>query len=465
MRPCFLVAGTHSGVGKTTLSFTLMALLRQRGLKVQPFKIGPDFIDGGYHRLATGMPSINLDLWMMGWRGIEESFQHNSSVADVSVIEGMGAIFDGKNGTVSGSSAEISKRLKTPVILVVDIWGMTVTTGAVLKGIVRFDRQVPLAGIILNRAGSFGHFEMVMRSLELGLRKKVLGYLLRSPALEIPERHLGLKTLEENKESSRILKAATQSASKTINVKKLIRILRIRKNTGTQPIAPKGVVNGILTKKNQGIRIGVAKDKAFCFYYDENLRMLEEAGARLVSFSPVKDKSLPNVEGLYIGGGYPESFLRELSGNERLKREILKKIKQGMPVYAECGGLMYLSQSLAGFEGKAYPMVSALPLKVKMDQRRLVIRYVKVKTALDTLLGPKGTSARGQEFHQSRIVVGRYKKSPVFHVVTSMDEKGREGFKVFNLLASYIHLHFKSNPTIPPYFVQQCRKYAEWKGI
>lgn len=448
-KPAFLVAGTHSGVGKTTVSFTLMALLKQKGFSVQPFKLGPDFIDGGYHRLATSCDSINLDLWMMGWSGIQESFKRYSPCADVSILEGMGALFDGKNGTVSGSSAEIAKRLKIPVVLVVDIWGMTVTTGAVLEGIIRFDRRINLAGIILNRAGSRGHFEMVMKSLKPALRQKVMGYLLRSSEFEIPERHLGLKTLEENKKASQVLKATVQSASQTIQIQKLVKALNISK-TKSSPIL------SFPTKSI--VRIGVAKDPAFCFYYTENLKMLREAGAKLIPFSPLKDKNLPKVDGLYIGGGYPENFPKELSANKGLRREILRKTKEGFPVYAECGGLMYLSQSLVDFNGKAYPMVGALPLSVKMEKDRLTIRYVEAQTTQDTLLGPAGTVARGHEFHHSRITSDHYGRKPVYQVVTSAQKKFDEGIHFSNLLASYIHLHFRSNPSVPLAFVNECLK-------
>jgi cobyrinic acid a,c-diamide synthase len=451
--PAFLVAGTHSGVGKTTLAFTLMALLRKEGHAVQPFKIGPDFIDSGYHRLATGRDSINLDLWMMGWPGVEESFRRYSSKADISILEGMGGLFDGKNGTVLGSSADIAKRLNVPVILVMDIWGMTVTTGAILNGIMGFDRQVRLGGILLNRAGSRGHFEMVMKSLKPVLRKKVLGYLLRSPDFEIPERHLGLKTLEENKKAPRILRAAVQSAFKTIDVQKL---MRVQKKIGTRFIASKDAIHAASTKTIPQIRIGIAKDPAFCFYYSENLRMLREAGAELIPFSPLKDKRLPRVDGLYLGGGYPESFSRELAANQEMRRAILEKIREGLPVYAECGGLMYLSQSLTGFDGKTYPMVGALPLRVRMDQDRLTIRYIEAKTTQDNLLGPKGTVVRGQEFHQSRIISSLYRGKPVYRAGTSTGEKFAEGFQLFNFLASYFHLHFKSNPSIPRAFVEKC---------
>jgi cobyrinic acid a,c-diamide synthase len=448
--PTFLVSGTHSGVGKTTVSFTLMGLLERKGYRVQPFKIGPDFIDGGYHRLATGRDSINLDLWMMGWKGLEESFQEYSTKADVSVIEGMGALFDGKNGTTSGSSAQIAEYLKVPVVLVVDIWGATVTTGAVLEGLLRFDPKVKVAGILLNRAGSAGHAEMVLRSLKPRIRKKVIGYLLRSEDIEIPERHLGLRTLEENAQARRVMNAAVRSASKTIDIRRLARLLKLRRSHHVPKVPSRQLIPS-------EVRIGVAKDTAFCFYYTENLKMLERAGAELVPFSPIADKSLPkNLDGLYFGGGYPESFLPELSANHRLKKEILLKIKEGLPVYAECGGLMYLSQAIRGFEGRSYPMVAALSLKVAMARDHLTIRYVEIRTRKKTLLGPAGAYARGQEFHQSRIISSRYHGPFVYGVHTSDGRTFREGSQDKNLLASYIHLHFKSNPLIPTFFVKSC---------
>lgn len=457
--PAFLVAGTHSGAGKTTVAFALMALLKQKGFKVQPFKVGPDFIDGGYHRLATGKDSINLDLWMMGWRGVMESFQHYSAAPDISILEGMGALYDGKNGTVSGSSAEIAKRLEVPVLLVVDIWGMTVTTSAVLEGLIHFDSKMKIAGILLNRAGSQGHFEMVMKSLKPYLRKKIVGYLPHSEDFEIPERHLGLKTLEENKKAQRVKAALVKISEKTIDYGKLTTLFGLRKSS-------QGHSAQKATSSLFKARIGIAKDAAFCFYYAENLRMMEEAGAKLAYFSPLKDRRLPpNLHGLYFGGGYPESFPKDLSGNKSLRREILYKVKEGMPVYAECGGLMYLSKSLADFNGKTFPMVSALPLRVKMEKKLLTIRYVELKTTGVTLLGPRGTRASGQEFHHSRIVSNRFKGKPAYACMTSTGNHYAEGFSSSNLLASYVHLHFKSNPRIAENFVERCKSFAVDKSI
>jgi len=450
--PAFLVAGTSSGVGKTTLSFTLMGLLQKKGFTVQPFKIGPDYIDGGYHRLATGKDSINLDLWMMGWKGLMESFHRYSMGADVAVIEGMGALYDGKNGTTSGSSAEIAKRLKVPIVLVLDIWGATVTTGAILEGMINYDEKVSIAGVILNRAGSKRHYEMVMKALNPSLRRKVIGYLIRSREQEIPERHLGLRTLEENPKALQVLKATIEAGAQTIDVNRLARLLKLKKQKHSPLIS---------LKPKSEVRLGIAKDEAFCFYYSENLRMLQEAGAELVYFSPLKDKKLPaDLDGLYLGGGYPESFPQKLSVNKKLRNEILQKIKEDMPVYAECGGLMYLSESIKGFEGKAFSMVSAVPLKVQMDQRHLTLRYVEIKTTTKTLLGPVGTTARGHEFHYSRITSNHYRGKSIYRGINSAGEIFAEGFANKNLLASYCHLHFKSNPLIPAYFVQACLDYS-----
>jgi cobyrinic acid a,c-diamide synthase len=450
--PAFLVAGTSSGVGKTTLSFTLMGLLQQKGFAVQPFKIGPDYIDGGYHCLATGKDSINLDLWMMGWKGMEESFSRYSTGADVAVIEGMGALYDGKNGTTNGSSAEIAKHLKIPIVLVLDIWGATVTTGAILEGMINFDKKVSIAGVILNRAGSQRHYEMVMKALKPSLRKKIIGYLIRSREREIPERHLGLRTLEENPKALQVLKATIEAGAQTIDVHRLARLLKLKKRKHSSLVS--------LQTKSE-VRVGIAKDEAFCFYYAENLRMLQEAGAELVYFSPLKDKKLPaNLDGLYLGGGYPESFPQKLSTNKKVRSEILQEIKDGMPVYAECGGLMYLSESIKGFDGNPFSMVSAIPLKVQMDRKHLTLRYVEIKTTAKTLLGPAGTIARGHEFHYSRIAVNHYRGKPLYRAVNSAGEKFTEGFANNKLLASYCHLHFKSNPLIPAYFVQACWDYS-----
>jgi cobyrinic acid a,c-diamide synthase len=453
--PAFLVSGTHSGVGKTTISLVLMAALRDRGYRVQPFKVGPDFIDTAYHKLAAAQTSINLDLWMMGLGNIRKSFSAGAARADVSVVEGMGALFDGENGTRErGSSGFLSRKLGIPVVLVVDIWGMTRSTLAILDGFLRFDPRVQIAGVIFNRAGSRRHYEMVYRSLPARLKKSCLGYVLEADRLAIPERHLGLLTVEENEANVISLNRYWREAARTLDIDAVVKSFGIKKKAGpTAHLHPKPPAK---------VRLGVAKDKAFCFYYAENLLMLEEAGAELCYFSPTEGSGLPSaLDGLYIGGGYPESFAPQLSGHKGMREQVQAAAKEGMPIYAECGGLMYLGRTLKNFDGASYPMASVLPLDVIMDKSHLAIKYIKLRTLVPTPIGPPGTQARGQEFHQSRIPRRRDTQPPPYRVTTSTGDVYTEGFIRKNVLGSYIHLHFMSNPLIPQFFVRKCLEYKD----
>lgn len=456
MTPAFLISGTHSGVGKTTVSFAIMSILDEIGFDVQPFKVGPDFIDPGYHKLATGRQSVNLDLWMMGLSNVRKSFARFSAQADVAVIEGMGALFDGEHGTERGSAAYFAKKLDVPILLVIDVWGMTRSATALIDGFMNFDPQVRIAGIVLNQAGSEGHYRMILNSLPARIRRLVLGYLPRSNHLSVPERHLGLLTLEENSEAFKVKDALLRSAKQTLDVERLVRVFNIRKRTVSEPLVK-------AKASTRRVRVGIARDKAFCFYYMENLAMLEEAGAELLPFSPLDDAYPPDdLDGLYFGGGYPESFPDLLSNNRNMRRKILELSRADMPMYAECGGLMYMGRSLRNFDGRKYPMVSVLPIDTRMDKNYLAIKYVEIETTAKTLLGPKGTKARGQEFHQSRLV-SPHPGNGCYKVTTNAGKVFSEGFKQANVLASYIHLHFKSNPSIPAHFISRCIDYRKTK--
>jgi len=448
--PAVLVSGTHSGVGKTTVSLLLMEALGGLAYRVQPFKVGPDFIDPGYHRLLTGRESWNLDLWMMGLGSLRRTLATAAADADVAVIEGVGALFDGENGTRErGSAGFLARRLGVPVVLVVDVWGMTRSTYALLDGFLGFDPRVQILGIVFNRAGSRRHYQMVLDSLPPRLRKLSLGYVLHADRLAIPERHLGLLTVEESGLPVDAWRQALRAAGHSLDVERLAALLHLRRRGAADAAAP------AIPKRPPRARLGIARDRAFCFYYGENLRMLEEAGAELCWFSPIADRHLPAVDGLYLGGGYPESFAAELAANETMRREIGTAAAAGLPIYAECGGLMYLGRTLVDFDGRRHPMASVLPLEVEMDRRHLAIRYVEVRTRVVTPLGPAGTVARGQEFHQSRIVWQGARPS-AFEVTTSAGATGREGFVRRNVLGTYVHIHFRSNPAIPGALVRQC---------
>ena len=448
--PTFLIAGTHSGVGKTTVTLALLQAIVRRGLQVQSFKIGPDFIDPAYHGEITKRDSINLDAWMMR-ESLASSFMRHSHDSDIAIIEGMGGLFDGEDGESGGSTAEVAKSLNANVILVIDVWGMTRSTAALLNGFLTFDPNLQFAGFIMNRTGSKRHAQMILDGLTAQQQELCLGYILHDDSLVISERHLGLVTVEENPSTAQRRTVDLERAGENLNLDKLL------------PYGSVGRTAAPLrrTRKNRDVRIAIARDRAFCFYYTENLTALEDVGADLCVFEPTQGEGLPEgVSGLYLGGGYPESFALELESNNRLKRELREMVNRGMPVYAECGGFMYLSRSLRGFNDTVYQMAGIFPSEILMDPKYLAIRYVTVSTLQDSPIGPAGTEARGQEFHQSRLsgpVVG----SSFYRVVTSAGDEFRHGLKYNNAIGSYIHLHFASNPAIPKHFVSNCR---EWRS-
>jgi cobyrinic acid a,c-diamide synthase len=452
----FVIAGSHSGVGKTTVTAVILAALVRSGLRVQPFKIGPDFIDPGYHRLVTGRTSVNLDPWMMGGGGVRRSYARYSAQAELAIVEGMGTLFDGENGTrARGSAASVAKLLGLGVILVVDVWGMTRSTRALLNGFESFDPALRVEGIVLNRVGGARHFDMVYRGLSPSQRRRCLGYLPASADIAVPERHLGMLTVDEHPDVERF-RRAVEAATATLDLSPLL----ARATRGRQP---KERATDARVPPPVRARIGIARDAAFCFYYEENLDLLRKAGAELVPFSPIRDAALPaGIAGLYLGGGYPESFATELGANKRLRAELRAKAASGMPIYAECGGMMYLGRELRTADGVRHPMASVLPARVTMDPRHLAIRYVEVRTRRPTILGPRGTRARGQEFHQSRLTGAP--ADDLFQVEDSTGAASSAGFATKSTVASYIHLHFSSNPGIARSLVEACAAWVRKKG-
>jgi cobyrinic acid a,c-diamide synthase len=459
MKPSsFLISGTHSGVGKTTVTFILISLLRQMGHQIQPFKHGPDFIDPGYHRLAAGRDSINLDFWMMGKQQIIQSFNYYMQNADIGIVEAMGALFDGKNGTEEGSAAHLASILSLPIILVVDVYGMTRSVNALLQGFLDFDPHLNIGGIIFNRAGGQKHYEMIFDSLLPRFRSLSLGYLPRFSHLSIPERHLGLLTIEENTQMAQISEAYLKTANTTLDLQLLTDKIEPLKK------AVSGISGGI--KSPQTIRLGVARDKAFCFYYRQNLNCLEEAGAELVYFSPLEDKELPlDLDGLYFGGGYPENFAQQLEENEGIRSQILRCAQRRMPIYAECGGLIYICKKLLFEDERAFSMVGIFPHTIKWDKNYLAIRYVEIRTIRDTILGPEGLLIKGQEFHQTRLLSDLEEQSYCYEVSSSTSEQFLEGFYTKNVLASYMHLYFPSAEKIANHFIFQCKMYQQEKYV
>ena len=457
-----LVSGTASGVGKTTVALAIMAGLRRRGLAVQPFKCGPDFLDTGHHTRICGRTARNLDTWMLSVEANRSVLRNAARGADVVVAEGMMGLFDGKNGSTEiGSSAEIAKLLRLPVVLVVDAAKSARSVAAVVLGFEMFDAELRLAGVILNRVASERHYEMLREAIEASCKTKILGWLPLEPAIAIPERHLGLQGAAEQAADGEetAINTLAALAEEHLDLDGLLGLECELEMTGVEPARASGF------ESNDAVRVGVASDHAFSFYYEDNLDLLREQGAEIVRFSPLNDASLPSgLDALYLGGGYPELYAEQLSGNGQMLEEVRAFVASGRPVYAECGGMLYLSESL-GVDDKSYAMVGVLPLSMQMTGKPVQFGYVTVEFTEDCLLGRKGTVVRGHSFHYSRIAT-QGDLGTSYHVQYSMSGKEEsEGFGRGNVLASYIHLHFRANPAVAVNFVVAIRQARTQQAV
>jgi cobyrinic acid a,c-diamide synthase len=453
----FVVAGTASGVGKTTVALALTAAFRERGCVVQPFKCGPDFLDPGHHTAICGRVARNLDTWMLDGEANRAIFESAACDADVAVVEGMMGLYDGvSGGTEEGSTAGIAKLLNLPVVLVLDAANSARSIAAVVKGFESFDPDVRFAGIVLNGVSSPDHYRMLETAIREVTATPVLGRIPRDSSIAIPERHLGLQTIEERTCSGQCAARLAEIARQHLD---LTRLLELSLSGITDPSAKtRDWVSPLFSGKPR-VRIGVARDQAFSFYYEDNFDLLREHGAECVFFSPLADSHLPpSLDALYLGGGYPELYANNLSDNQGMSADIRSFVASGKPLYAECGGLVYLGQSLAMLDGKVFPMSGVLPFEFEMTPHLVQFGYVDVEFVADCLLGEKGTTVRGHSFHCSRLRSGGNVPT-VYHVQYSLTRQGeREGFAHQNVLASYIHLHFRGNPAIATSFVEAARR-------
>ncbi len=452
----FMVAGTASGVGKTTVALALMAALREHGYAVQPFKCGPDFLDTGHQSAICGRPSRNLDTWMLDAEANRTIFASASRDADAAVVEGAMGLYDGANGgTEEGSPAEIAKLLSLPVILVLDASKTARSIAAVVKGFESFDPALRFAGIVLNRVAGERHYRMLETAICQVTSTPLLGYLPKDPRISISERYLGLHTTEETTSTNDLVATLAEIARKHLHPEPLLGLSWTGAEASHQA-APVARVEG------SRMRIGVARDKAFSFYYEDNFDLLREHGADIIPFSPLLDAQLPeNLDGLYLGGGYPELYADALSRNATMLAAIRAFAEAGKPVYAECGGMIYLGQSLALLDGHSYTMAGLLPLQFEMTLRLVHFGYVQVEFTEDCLLGKKGTTVRGHSFHCSRIQAGSSMPAAYWLNYSLSGREEPEGFHVKNVLASYVHLHFRGNPTLAPSLVAAARRVME----
>lgn len=463
--PALLIAGTHSGCGKTTLTLGVMAALRRRGLEVRPFKCGPDFIDPTLHEMVCGRLSRNLDLRMCGEDFVRSCFnRHHLSAPGqpgVAVVEGVMGLFDG----AEGSAAHLAKTLNLPVLLVVDVRSAAESVAAVVKGFATLDPELTLAGVICNRVGSARHAELIRAALDpLGI--PLLGFLPREETIAIPSRHLGLHMGTEHPLDQAGLAKLANLVETHLDLDRLLQIAnQAVEQTGQKQLSsaePRESAPYHVHSAAETVRIGLAQDAAFLFYYADNLDMLKAAGAELVSFSPIADADLPdNLQGLYLGGGYPELYAQQLAANKTMRKAIRRFSEAGGPVYAECGGFMYLCESLRDLNDSEFSMCGIFPFACAMGPRLRRLGYRHVRQSQASLLGPAGSTFYGHEFHYSSLAASSQNTSPpATACIWQVEDGGTEGYQRNHTLAGYIHLHWGRSPQAPAAFVQTCRTFA-----
>jgi cobyrinic acid a,c-diamide synthase len=453
--PRLVIAGTHSGAGKTTVATALMAAFARRGLRVQPFKIGPDFIDPGFHHLATGRPSRNLDGWMLSRTANLDIFARAVAGADIAVIEGVMGLFDGRDASAeAGSTAEMAKWLEAPVVLVADASAMARSAAAVVRGFEDFDRGLDLSGVLFNRVGGKKHAELLCEAVAGCCRATPLGFLPRNEKIALPERHLGLVMAGEVLTAARLEEMAAW-VDANADVESLLKLARERSCPLALPLLPPPAPS------SNRPRIGVARDAAFCFYYQDNLDLLAECGAELVEFSPIADRELPaGLDGLYLGGGYPEIHAARLAEN-RPMREAVRRIAQAKaPLYAECGGFLYLLDAIVDAEGRTYPMAGLFPARARMGRQLAALAYVEAEATENALWLRAGERLRGHEFRYSEIDAMPPSIPRRFRLYGNSGMR-EEGYTTGSVLAGYAHLHFRSSPDFARRFVGACSEFRE----
>jgi len=442
--PRIVVSAPHRSSGKTTLSIGLNSALTGSGKKVQAFKKGPDYIDPMWHAAATGRNCRNLDLFMMGEDNIMRSFQKAARDADISVIEGNMGFYDGMEVDGRGSTADMARLLKSPVVLIIDSSNMTRSIAPLILGFQNFERDVNIAGVILNKVSGARHESKLRATIERYCDIEVVGAIPRLPEIEILQRHLGLRPAKEDEKANSIIGSISKLVKDNVDLDKIVMIAE------KSPVLPE-IEQADIVQNQKIVKIGIAQDRAFTFYYPENLEALEAAGAELVPFSPVSDTNLPEVNGLYIGGGFPEVFMQELEANRAIRKEIRLATEKGIPVYAECGGLMYLARAIT-WEGTTREMAGAIPCDILMSKKPKGHGYIKLEPTGKSWFGVNH-EIRGHEFHYSEAVnLDGVEYAYKINRGSGIDGRN-DGIVYRNILASYAHLHIFGAPGWAEQFV------------
>ncbi|MEM3068803.1 MAG: cobyrinate a,c-diamide synthase [Nitrososphaerales archaeon] len=455
--PRITIAGPYSGVGKTSISVGLMGALKKRGLKVQAFKIGPDYIDPSHHSVMLNRPSRNLDAWMVHQDGILEIFQRATQDVDIAVIEGVMGLFDGfDESNENGSTAHIAKLLKSPVILVINVHGMAKSVAPIALGYEKYDRNVRLSGFILNEVGSEKHIDWCKKAINSVTKLPVLGALPHNKDIEMQERHLGLIPQREKAHPKPFLDMLTNFIEENVDVDRIIDIARSAEDLpkSSNIVYPKRPY-----KKN--LIVGVALDESFNFYYQDNLDLLRAYGADIRFFNTIKDKEIPSdVSGLYIGGGFPEMLPERLGANTSMLKSVKRVAEDEMPIYAECGGLMYLTDSITDFENRSHKMVGLLNSRTVMT-RGLTLNYTLAEVIADNPLSKVNDLLKGHEFHYSKILEIPRDARFAYRMRIGIGIDGKhDAWLEHKALASYMHMHFAYQPKLVKNFLSACEDYS-----
>lgn len=453
MIPRIAVAAIQGRSGKTTFTIGLLKALRDRGMMIQPFKKGPDFIDPSWATFASGQTCRNLDAFMMTQEQITHTFCQGAKYADLAVIEGAMGIFDGLDVEGSNSTAELANLLKTPVVLVVSGQRITRSVAALINGVTQFDPRIHICGVVLNQVARPRHLDIMTRSIERYCDVPILGALPKTKEIEIPDRHLGLIPAGEQAHLRQRLDRLGKLVDDHVDLDQLLAIAKDAESLH-DPIAVKTV-----SPQCPAPKIGVFRDEAFSFYYPENLEALEYEGAELVFLNAMRDTNLAGLQGLYIGGGFPEVMAEQLSANRAMLTEVHRFVEAGFPVYAECGGLMYLSKGIETAQG-FYAMADVFPASVRMETRPQGHGYAIQKTLPSNPFFPSGIEVRGHEFHNSRMIIDDAAPTLSYAYQTlrgnglqQIEERKFDGLVYKNTLAAYHHLHATSSPTWAKQFV------------
>jgi cobyrinic acid a,c-diamide synthase len=449
--PRIIFAGSGSGVGKTTITTGVMSALTGRGLDVQGYKVGPDYIDPGYHRKATGHPSRNIDSFLMSPRTIREIFSRHSTNRDISIIEGVRGLFEGiAVQHDAGSTSHIAKILKVPVILIVNARSITKSAAAIVNGFKSFDREVMIKGVILNNIAGDEHRRKVVSAIGDLSKVEVLGTIVRDEKMVMHDRHLGLIPILESKVELDGIRSVIEAS---VNLERIVEIAERAPDIAFED--PDVFLRQTSVDDAGVFRVGVAYDDAFNFYYEDSLDLLRINGCEVVFFSPLNDTELPALDGLYIGGGYPEVFARKLSENCGILKDLKKVLDDGIPALAECGGLIYLCEKLSGSRG-----VGFLPFEANMNGRH--VKFTIAETINDSILFERGNRVLGHEFHYTAVQDLPQDLRFAYRMLRGYGIDGaHDGIIQGNTLASYMHLHFASNPELVLRFRKKMEKFRK----